>query len=255
VSAAPGRVLLYTDYGRSVGELGSLACTWPMLTRAPHGDGHPVLILPGLQASDRSTYLLHRFLRRLGYRTYGWGLGRNIGPTETATRGMRQRLAGIYRRTDAPLSLIGWSLGGIYARQLARRNPDAIRQVVTLGSPFRLASHDQSNARRLYERYQHLHVERWELPLEGGQGPLPVPATSVYSRLDGIVAWQACVDDPSERAENVEVCASHFGFGHHPAVLWLIADRLAQRPAEWAPFRPPTWLRFAYPSSKGRAAA
>jgi pimeloyl-ACP methyl ester carboxylesterase len=145
------------------------------------------------------------------------------------------------------VSVIGWSLGGIYARQLARRSRDAVRQVITLGSPIRLERHQQSNARRLFDHYADRHIERWALPLEHGCGPLPVPATCVYSRLDGVVAWRACLDQPSPLAENVEVRASHLGFGHHPAVLWLVADRLAQPRDAWTPFRPPRFTGLAYP--------
>ena len=92
------------------------------------------------------------------------------------------------------MSVIGWSLGGIYTRQLARRSPDAVRQVITLGGPIRLERHQQSNARRLFHHYADRHIERLALPLEDGCGPLPVPATCVYSRLDGVVAWRACLD-------------------------------------------------------------
>jgi pimeloyl-ACP methyl ester carboxylesterase len=206
-----------------------------------------VLVLPGLMAGDVSTRPLRRVLRRLGYSVHGWRLGRNIGPTAQAVQGMRARLDDLSGRHGQPVTLLGWSLGGIFARDLARRSPAAVRQVITLGSPFRLARHDQSRAHRVFDRYSHLHVERWQLPLEHGRGPLPVPATSLYSKLDGIVAWRACLDDPSPRAENIAVYASHFGFGHHPAVLWAVADRLAQPAGTWAPFRAPLLLRPAFP--------
>jgi pimeloyl-ACP methyl ester carboxylesterase len=244
---APGPLLLHTDYARSAAEFGSLAWAWPALSGAPRGDGHPVLVVPGLVTGDATTFVLRTFLGRLGYRTYGWGLGRNIGPTAKAVHGLRARLDCIYARHAQPVSVIGWSLGGIYARQLARRSPDAVRQVITLGSPIRLERHRQSNARHLFRHYADRHIERWTLPLEDGCGPLPVPATSVYSRLDGVVAWRACLDQPSPRAENVEVRASHLGFGHHPAVLWLVADRLAQPPDAWTPFRPSRFTGLAYP--------
>ena len=120
-------------------------------------------------------------------------------------------------------------------------------QVITLGSPIRLAHEGQSRARRAFNRYAHLHVVPRELPLESGGDPLLVPATSIYSRCDGIVAWQACLDVPSARAENIAVVGSHLGFGHHPAVIWAVADRLAQPLGEWAPFRAPAALRPLYP--------
>jgi len=244
---APGPLLLHTDYARSAVEFGSLFWAWPALARAPRGDGHPVLVVPGLVTDDATTFMLRTFLGRLGYRTYGWGLGRNIGPTAKAVHGLRARLDRIRAQHAQPVSVIGWSLGGIYARQLARRSPDAVRLVITLGSPIRLEHHQQSNARRLFHRYADLHIERWALPLEDGCGPLPVPATAVYSRLDGVVTWRTCLDQPSPLAENVEVRASHLGSGHHPAVLWLVADRLAQPRDAWTPFRPPRFTRLAYP--------
>ena len=120
--------------------------------------------------------------------------------------------------------------------------------MITLASPIRLKDHAHSNARRAYELLEKRHTETIQLPLEACLGPLPVPATSVYTRLDGIVAWRACLDQPSRHAENVEVYASHFGIGNHPAALWVIADRLTQAPGKWAPFRPPPRWRCAYPT-------
>ena len=146
-----------------------------------------------------------------------------------------------------PVTLIGWSLGGIYARALARRTPDAVRQVLTLGSPFRLSSPDQSRAARAYDRYAHLHVEHWETPFSQETQQLPVPTSSIYSHFDGIVSWRACLNPPGERAENIAVMASHLGLGHHPASIWAIADRLAQPEGTWAPVRAPLVLRPAFP--------
>ncbi|MFT4081625.1 MAG: hypothetical protein QM638_03490 [Nocardioides sp.] len=244
---APNAALLWTDYARGLAEFGSLPVAWPALTRAPRGDGHPVLVLPGLGAGDLSTLVLRRLLRRLGYRTYAWRLGTNLGPTARVVEGMPARLDAIHRAHERPVSLIGWSLGGIFARRLARQAPDAVRQVITLGSPIRLRRHEDSNARLFYQLTRRGHVEDLPLPLEEGLDPLPVPATSIYSRLDGIVSWRSCLDESSARAENIEVRAAHFGFGYHAAVLYAVADRLAQPAGQWAPFRPPSWLRPAYP--------
>jgi pimeloyl-ACP methyl ester carboxylesterase len=229
-------------------ELGSLSWAWPILARAPRGDGHPVLVLPGLGAGDLSTAALRRFLRHLGYRTYGWRLGTNLGPTDKAVEGMPARLERICHSNGQPVSILGWSLGGIFARRLARQTPDSVRQVITLGSPIRLKNLRHSHARIFYEMLSHKHVEEISPPLEDGLGPLPVPATSIYSRLDGIVAWRACLDEASTFAENIEVRAAHHGFGYHPAVLYVVADRLAQAPGEWSPFRRPDRLRLAFPS-------
>ena len=248
---APNKALYLTDYARSAWDIGALSVTLPALARAPRGDGHAVLVIPGLGASDRSTLILRRFLSTLGYATHGWELGRNIGPTARVVSGLPERLHEFRARHDGPVSVIGWSLGGIFARQLGRRHPDVIRQVITLASPIRLKDHAHSNARRAYELLEKQHTETIQLPLEAGLGPLPVPATSVYTRLDGIVAWRACLDQPSRHAENVEVYASHFGIGNHPAALWVIADRLTQPPGKWAPFRPPARWRCAYRGERG----
>jgi len=246
-AGAPASWLFVTDAARAVAEFGLLVAALPLRQLLPVGDGHPVLVLPGLLADDDSTWTLRRILRDLGYRVHGWRLGRNLGPTAATVTGLQNRLLDLRSRYDSAVSVIGWSLGGVYARTLARDTPAAVRQVITLGSPIRLAHESQSRARRAFDRYAHLHVVPRELPLESGLDALPVPATSIYSRYDGIVAWQACLDQPSARAENIAVASSHLGFGHHPAVIWAVADRLAQPHREWAPFRAPTALRPLYP--------
>ena len=246
-ASAPPSWLFVTDPARAAAEYAWLITALPLRQLLPVGDGHPVLVLPGLLADDGSTGTLRRILRDLGYRVHGWRLGRNFGPTAATVTGLQDRLLDLWSRYNSAVSVIGWSLGGIFARTLARDNPAAVRQVITLGSPIRLAHDSQSRARRAFVRYAHLHVVPRDLPLEFGLDALPVPATSIYSRYDGIVAWQACLDPPSAQAENVAVISSHLGFGHHPAVIWAVADRLAQPLGQWAPFRPPTALRPLYP--------
>lgn len=242
---APRKALWTTDYARALWEGGALAVSWPMLLRAPTGDGRPVLVLPGLGTSDMTTVTLRRTLRRLGYRTHGWKLGTNIGPSEKILRGMPARLQEI-ADAEGPVTLIGWSLGGIFARRLAREHPDLVRQVITLGSPFRLSNHKQSNARHVFTMFGRWHKEPLSFPLEKADDVLPVPAIAIYSRLDGIVPWQLC-QDPNPDAENIEVLGSHLGLGNNLAVLWALADRLASGPDAEA-FRPPAALRFAYPA-------
>jgi pimeloyl-ACP methyl ester carboxylesterase len=246
-AGAPPSWLYLIDPARAVAEYGLLIAALPLRQLLPVGDGHPVLVLPGLLADDASTWTLRRILRDLGYRVHGWRLGRNLGPTAATVAGLQNRLLDLQSRYDAAVSVIGWSLGGIYARTLARDTPSAVRQIITLGSPIHLAHESQSRAGRAFNRYAHLHVVPRELPLESGVDALSVPATSIYSRCDGIVAGQACLDPPSPRAENIAVVSSHLGFGHHPAVIWAVADRLAQPLDEWAPFRPPPALRLLYP--------
>jgi pimeloyl-ACP methyl ester carboxylesterase len=242
----PALPLYLSEPGRAVADFGLYLAARPLAPRLPRGDGHTVLVLPGLLADDYSTGALRAVLRRLGYDVHGWGLGRNIGPTAACVTGIRDKLARLADDNNRPISIIGWSLGGIFARDIARRSPESVRQVVTLGSPFRLARFSQTRASGVFERFSHLHVEHRTLPLEP-DAPLPVPATSIYSHFDGIVHWQTCLDTPSDTCENIAVMASHLGLGHHPASIWAIADRLAQPEGTWRPFKAPLFLRPAFP--------
>jgi pimeloyl-ACP methyl ester carboxylesterase len=253
----PGLWWYLTEPSRALVEFGRYATGRSSLHTAPRGDGHPVLVLPGLLASDRSTLPLRRFLARLGYPVFGWRMGTNIGPTRTVLRGMRALLAHTAAAHDTRVSLIGWSLGGIFARELTREHPELVRDVITLGSPYRLRLPRETHAHRVYRWLSRLHVPPSELPgPEHFWTPLPVPATSVYSTSDGIVAWHTCVEEPGPLRENVAVVGSHLGYGHNTAVLWLIADRLAQPEGDWQPFRPPPELARLYPPvDPGPAAA
>ena len=238
-----------TEPSRAVVDLGQLATARSILRTAPRGDGHPVLVLPGLLASDASTTSLRWFLNRIGYRAYGWNLGRNIGPTRVAVEGIRTRLTDLSVGHGRTVSLIGWSLGGIYARELAREHPHHVRDVMTLGSPYRLTTPTETRAHRVFSMLSHLHVPASELPPpDHTRPPLQMPVTSVYSEHDGIVSWRSCVEEPGHRRQNVAVAGSHLGYGHNPAVLWLAADRLAQPEGHWEPFSPPAVLARLYPA-------
>lgn len=208
----------------------------PLLMRAPRGDGHPVLALPGFLASDFSMLPMRRYLAELGYDAHAWRMGRNLGGLARMREALRTRLAEIHNTSGRKVSLVGWSLGGIYARDLALQAPDMIRCVITLGSPF---ANDirATNATALYEALSGERVEDFAETREAIAGDLPVPATSIYSRSDGVVNWRTCLLRPSDRAENVEVhLASHIGLGVNPAALWAVADRLAQPEGEFWPF-------------------
>jgi hypothetical protein len=244
-ASRPSAGLFLTEPVRGVVDLAALLVAAPWLASAPRGDGHGVLVLPGLLASDTSTMPLRRYLGWLGYDVRGWDLGRNRGPTEEVLAGLPRALLAHARRTGRPVSLVGWSLGGIYARELARRNTKHVRRVITLGSPFALTDpRRQSRVHGPYQRLSDLQADSARLPTyEQRARPLSVPSTSVFSRLDGIVSWQACVEPETERHQNVEVRCSHLGFGVDPATLWLIADRLAVPPGQHRPFRPPPLLR------------
>jgi pimeloyl-ACP methyl ester carboxylesterase len=246
-AGAPPMRLLLTEPARSLGDLASLPLAAPWLSFAPRGDGHGVLVLPGLLASDSSTVVLRRFLRLLGYHARGWDLGRNLGPTDEVLDGLPVRLAALASLTGRPVSVIGWSLGGIYARELARQRPAQVRRVITLGSPFALTDSRQSHADRAYERRTSLHASGRVPTREQVRLPIGVPSTAVYSRRDGIVSWRACIEPETELHQNVEIRCAHLGFGVDPAALWLIADRLAVPAGERYKFRPPAPLRSLYP--------
>jgi len=205
---------------RSAPEFAAFAmAAGPLLATLPRGDGHAVVVLPGLGGSDASTAPLRWFLGRLGYKTAGWGLGRNLGFGRHVSDGLDALLAA--KREMGEVSLVGWSLGGVHAVQLARRRPDAVRSVITLGSP-------------LAGRFR---------------PPASIPTTSVYSRTDAIVPWRSSLLRAGPVHENVEVHGSHLGLGHNPSVALVVADRLAQEPASWHPFAAPRWARRWMPAA------
>jgi pimeloyl-ACP methyl ester carboxylesterase len=219
----------------------------PLLRCAPDGDGHPVLVLPGFTGSDRSTGPLRSVLRRRGYWVHGWRLGANTGPHEHIVEGVERRLVSLHERHGTTVSLVGWSLGGVFARELARAHPDAVRQVITLGSPFRFRVGDRSRASLVYDLIGPLNdgVYGGREP-EHGRPPLPVPTTAIYSRYDGIVRWSACIDEAGPRRENIEVIGTHTGLGFNFGAVWATLDRLSRPEAGWTPFRPPLALRHLY---------
>jgi pimeloyl-ACP methyl ester carboxylesterase len=230
----PPLALFALEQGRAALELARLVPRRRALRRAPPGDGHPVLVLPGLLAGDLSTAPLRRFLRALCYDAQGWELGVNLGPSAALRAKLEARLAALRDRHQRRVSLVGWSLGGIYARELARAWPAQVRQVITLATPFRDIS--ATHAARLVPIRPNGRPLRESQELRAAlRQPLPVPTTSIYSRSDGIVAWRSCLEQEGPQAENVEVSASHTGMGFHPEALAVIAERLAQPEEGWRP--------------------
>ncbi len=223
-------------------EAGSFALSFPLLQATPKGDGHPVLVLPGYLASDISTKLLRTFLKTRNYKAYGWKLGRNLGKQSHPKTGCGQdvidRLEQLYKKHGEKVSIIGWSLGGIYARELAKQRPNLVRQVITLGSPFS-KSLKANHASKFFEKTSGYQLKDMHVSLlKNMKYSPPVPTTSIYSKTDGITAWQCCLEIEDSTTQNIEVPSSHCGFGHHPFVMWVIADRLAQTQDDWQRFEP-----------------
>ncbi len=211
----------------------------PLSAVAPKGDGHPVLVIPGLGTTDLSTLFLRRFLTELGYRTYPWGLGRNKAMKDECTDDMIEHVRYIYQLHHKKVSIIGQSLGGVYARELGKECPEMVRQVITLGSPF--TGHPlASTGVWLYEMLsgENFEYADFNKHLEIRLQP-PVPSTSIYSKTDGIVAWQCSIEKESAQSENIHIRGhSHCGMGFNPISLFVIANRLSQPEGQWMPFNP-----------------
>lgn len=236
---APSAWLLMME-GRSVFELGTYVASAPFFKHMATGDGHPILVLPGLAASDLSTLPLRRFLKKRGYQPYAWEQGRNFGLRDQVLEKMLAKVDKIFAEHGRKLSIVGWSLGGIFARELAKLRPEKVRFVISMGSPHS-GNPKASHATKFYEYVSGHSAENPPLETTLSQAP-PVPTTSIYSKSDGVVAWQNCHQrKPANpefwaQVENIRVEGSHCGLGVNPSVLYIIADRLAQAEDNWQPF-------------------
>lgn len=211
----------------------------PILQRGPVGDGHTVLVIPGFLANELSTRPLRRYLSSLGYNALDWGQGHNMGPVGERVEDILALLVTIIKQTGQRISVIGWSLGGVYARALSHSHPEYLRSVITLGAPIRFPQ--RSTVSPLYERISK-EVGTPEALGQISSAP-QVPSTSIYSKSDGVVSWQSAISDESPIAENIQVCGSHCGLGYNTRVLRIIADRLAQTENCWRPYACPTEKR------------
>ena len=231
---APGPLLMLLE-ARAPWEYAAMVAASPWMKQLPMGDGHPVIVYPGLGANDLTTVPLRNFLEDRGYVAYPWKQGFNFGPRNGVLEACRLQLAQVAVHHGRPASLIGWSLGGVYARELAKEQPGHARCVITLGSPF--SGHPRAtNAWRLYQWVSGQDVEHDPALLAQLGVPPPVPTTSIYSKTDGVVAWQCSLNGGEPHTENIEVHASHIGMGMNPLALYAVADRLQQDPAQWRRF-------------------
>jgi pimeloyl-ACP methyl ester carboxylesterase len=211
---------------RALLELPRLMFRVPDLARQPRGHGQPILLLPGYGAGDGSTVILKSYLRLLGYRVRGWGLGRNSGDVPDLLPRVLKRILSFARRTQQEVRLIGWSLGGYLAREAARERPDLVRLVITLGTPVVGGPKYTVVARRFHRRGIDIAAIEAEIELRN-QVSLRTPVTAIYSRADAVVAWEACIDQNGSDVEHVEVRTTHLGFGFSAEVYKIIAQRLA----------------------------
>ena len=242
-SHRPSKLLLMAE-GRAVYDAADMIPMLGLKKCLPQGDNHPVLVFPGFLASSRSTVPLRKYLADLGYRSHRWKLGYNMGYSYKLHYGMRDRVTELFERYGEKVSLVGWSLGGVYARELAREMPDIVRQVISMGSPFR-GHPSSSNVHKIFNMFTEVPYD--ELPesfLQDMAHPPPVPTTALYTRGDGVVAWQSTVElSDREDVENIHVGGAHLGLGFNPRTLYVLADRLAQPEGKWRPFKPPFLMK------------
>lgn len=196
------------------------------VARQPRGDGRAVVVLPGFGAGDGSTAPMRGYLRSLGYDALGWGLGRNGGDVQALTVAMLGRVDRLAERAGTKVPLIGWSLGGVIAREVARERPDLVEQVITFGSPV-VGGPKYTRVGEVYRR-RGANLDQIEAIVDQrNRRPITVPVTAIYTRTDGIVAWRACIDRLSPDVEHVEVRTTHLGLGVHHEVFIEVASRLA----------------------------
>jgi pimeloyl-ACP methyl ester carboxylesterase len=236
---------------RALLEMASLPWSLPWLARTPKGDGHPVLLLPGFMADEGTLVVLKLFLENRGYEVQTWGFGRNVGFSSKHASALEQKIRYMHYKSGRRVSLVGWSLGGMYAMYGAHVATECVRSVITLGSPVSLDANGSQSpplVKALYRLIAHpmgtrAHLAQSRAKYLRRPKELPVPVSCIYSVADGVVPPQeATIDGNPALHENIRVAGSHLGLGFNPLVLWIVADRLAQPENRWQPFEPPPGL-------------
>ena len=224
----PVRIL---SESRALLELPRLALRSPELARRPRGGGRPVVVYPGYGTSDASTAPLRAYLRGLGYDVHGWNLGRNRGDMHGVITPVLDQVRALARDHAQRVALVGWSLGGVIAREVAREHPELVARVITFGTP--VVGGPKYTAVADAYREQGVDLDQLERDLAAleTERPIRVPVTAIYSAEDRIVAWQACLDTTSADVEHVELRGTHTGLGINPDLYRVVADRLAESPA------------------------
>ena len=225
-----------------------------LLASVPHGDGRPVLVLPGFLESDWITRRLRGFIGEIGYMAYGWANGVNTGLNRDVHDHLMGRVDEIYRRHQRRVAVIGHSLGGFYARLLGHRRTEKLAVIITTGTPFAAAGDLSAIAWHARSLYKAINIRELEFDIPAIQNIVaekpPIPATSIYARNDGVVDWRGCLHEAGDTlAENVEVTAAHFAMLFNPETYCVIGDRLAQDPDKWRPFNPGDYASFQFPDA------
>jgi pimeloyl-ACP methyl ester carboxylesterase len=241
--------LLQFDAVRCICESGICIGAYPILSRAPKGDGHAIMVIPGLGVNDLTTKMMRLYFERCGYEAFGWEQGINSRYDEDVIFELDRRLSDLFSRYGK-ISIIGQCFGGLYALKLAHAHPDMVRSVITLGT----STSDPLNADRLRWLYKLLNGQDQLNEFDDNMsvlssdfpGALSIPTTSIYSKTDGVLDWKRSVFDEIGQSESIAIVSSHFGMGNNPLVLWVMADRLAQPEEVWEPFNPAGWEHLFY---------
>jgi pimeloyl-ACP methyl ester carboxylesterase len=228
-SAAPGTLKEYLRFRREWKDIAP---------KLPQGDGHAVLVVPGMLSGDFYFRTFRKRISEKGYKAYGWRQGFNMGLSKKKAAALGKRLEQIYAENgNRKITVIGHSLGGIYARELAREYPDMVRDVISLGSPFGGAVKETPEMLRKAFNFFSRNPDLFDPELDTRSlTPPPMPATSIFSKKDVIIKWQNCLNPDEPQAENIEVTATHMGLPFHPPSLVAIFDRLAQKEGSWQAF-------------------
>ncbi len=239
VASRPSLLLALIEAPRALSEATALIPSRPFLENLPSGDGHTVMTLPGFLATDRSMSVMRDYLSKWGYDARRWQMGRNVGLNRQRAieKLLDRRLKKLFEESGGKVSLVGWSLGGLYAREMARRNPQFVRNVITLGAP--IGEPKATTIWRLYEYVsgQSLSDREVRKRIDSLRNPIPdVPVTAIYSKSDAIVSWEIAKIPPGKKVENIGINTSHLGMGFNPAVYFALADRLRQEEGDWTPF-------------------
>lgn len=233
--------------GRGLLEMALLPASLPLLMEAPHGDGHPVLLVPGFMASESSLIGLKLMLQNKGYDVHTWGLGRNMGFRSKHANALPQKIRHLHYITGKKVSLVGWSLGGVFSMYGAQNSLECVRSIITLGSPVSVdaeGSQSPTAVKALYRLVSHrlgagAHVMQPKVKVMRERRRLAIPTSCLYSVTDGVVPPQeATIDGDPALHENIQVPGSHIGLGFNGIVLSIVADRLAQPENQWKPFVP-----------------